>query len=128
MPVPPLTVEGMGSGHGVGGKTVYSQEMCGPGTATSVKTFMSGELAKLGYSATNQSLCGTTGWVVKGSLAIAWTVSDPTELVVELLPVTSQVFIPQWGSSVIVGHYPNFSLSPFTPLRADSRVSTCRPV
>ncbi len=27
VPVPPLTVEGMGSGHGVGGKTVYSPDV-----------------------------------------------------------------------------------------------------
>lgn len=79
VPVPPLTAEGLGDGHDVGGKGVYSQFMCSPGTATSIKTFMSSELGKQGFTATNQSLCGTTGWVVKGSLAIAWNVSSPTD-------------------------------------------------
>lgn len=78
VPVPPLTVEGMGSGHGVGGKTVYSQEMCGPGTVSSVKTFMSTELKKLGFVASGSSYCGSTGWVVKNNLAISWNVSSPT--------------------------------------------------
>ncbi|MGE5334933.1 MAG: hypothetical protein ACM3N4_09565 [Nitrososphaerota archaeon] len=78
VPVPPLSVEGMYDGHQVGGKTVLSQTMCSPGTAASVKTFMSSELAKHGFTATSQSLCGTTGWVVKNNLAIAWTVNSAT--------------------------------------------------
>jgi len=77
IPVPPLSSEGLGDGHDVGGKGVFSQFMCSPGTATSVKSFMSTELGKLGFTATNQSECGTTGWVVKGNLAISWNVSDP---------------------------------------------------
>jgi hypothetical protein len=79
VPVPPLSAEGLGDGHGVGSKTVYSQAMCSPGTAASVKSFMSTELANLGYAATNQSLCGTTGWVLKNGLAISWNVSDPLD-------------------------------------------------
>ena len=79
IPVPPLTSEGLGDGHGVGSKGVYSQSMCSPGTVASVKTFMSAELGKLGFKATNQSECGTTGWVVKGSLAISWNVSNPKD-------------------------------------------------
>lgn len=79
VPVPPLSVEGMYDGHQAGGKTVLSQTMCSPGTAASVKTFMSSELAKHGFTATSQSLCGTTGWVVKNNLAIAWTVNSATD-------------------------------------------------
>lgn len=78
VPVPPLSVEGMYDGHQVSGKTVLSQSMCSPGTVTSVKTFMSKELTKLGFVATSQSWCGSTGWVVKNNLAISWNVSSPT--------------------------------------------------
>jgi hypothetical protein len=78
VPVPPLTAEGLYDGHGVGGKTVLSQSMCSPGTVASVKTFMSTELAKLGFVTSGSSYCGSTGWVVKNNLAIAWNVSSPT--------------------------------------------------
>jgi hypothetical protein len=78
IPVPPLTAEGLGDGHGVGSKTVYSQAMCSPGTAASVKSFMSTELGKLGFTSTNQSLCGSTGWVIKNGLAISWNAGSAT--------------------------------------------------
>lgn len=78
IPLPPLTVEGMGSGHGVGGKTVYSQTMCSPGTAASIASYMHTELTQHGWSATSQNLCGTTGWVINNAgLAINWVVSNP---------------------------------------------------
>jgi hypothetical protein len=78
VPLPPLTVEGMGSGHGVGSKTVYSQEMCSPGTASSISSYMQTELTHHGWSATSQNLCGTTGWVINNAgLAINWNVSSP---------------------------------------------------
>ncbi|HEX6540631.1 MAG TPA: hypothetical protein VF040_02665 [Ktedonobacterales bacterium] len=38
---------------------------------------MSGELTKLGFVATNQALCGMTGWVIKNNLAIKWDMSGP---------------------------------------------------
>jgi hypothetical protein len=78
IPVPPLSAEGLGDGHGVGGKTVFSQSMCSPGTAASVSSFMSTELGKLGFTATSQSLCGSTGWVSKNGLAIKWQVGSAT--------------------------------------------------
>ncbi len=81
VPVPPLTAEGLGDGHQVGSKTVYSQDVCSPGTAASVKTFMSTELAKLGFASTSASLCGSTGWVTKNGLAINWNVSNPLDWV-----------------------------------------------
>jgi hypothetical protein len=79
VPVPPLSAEGLGDGHGVGSKTVYSQALCSPGTTASVTKFMSTELGKLGFVATNQSLCGSTGWVVKNNLAVNWSVSNPVD-------------------------------------------------
>lgn len=36
-----------------------------------------GELGKLGFVATNQALCGMTGWVIKNNLAIKWDMSGP---------------------------------------------------
>jgi hypothetical protein len=78
VPLPPLTIEGMGSGHGVGSKTVYSQEICSPGTASSISSYMHTELTQHGWSATSQNLCGTTGWVINtAGLAINWVVSNP---------------------------------------------------
>jgi hypothetical protein len=78
VPLPPLTVEGLGDGHGVGGKTVYSQTMCSPGTASSISSYMGKELINHGWSKTSQNLCGTTGWRINSSgLAINWNVSDP---------------------------------------------------
>ena len=80
VPLPPLTVEGMGDGHGIGGKTVYSQAMCSPGTASSISSYMSKELGNHGWSATSQNLCGSTGWRINSSgLAISWNVSNPQE-------------------------------------------------
>ena len=80
VPLPPLTVDGMGDGHGVGSQTVYSQVMCSPGTASSISSYMSTELGKHGWSATSQSLCGTSGWVKNSAgLAIKWTVSNPLD-------------------------------------------------
>ncbi len=79
VPLPPLTAEGLGDGHGVGNKTVYDQFMCSAGTASSVNTYLSSEMSKHGWTATSQNLCGSTGWVINGSgLALKWTVSDPT--------------------------------------------------
>jgi hypothetical protein len=78
IPVPPLSAEGLYDGHGVGSKTVLSQSMCSPGTVASVKSFMSTELGKLGFKSTSQSLCGTTGWVLKNGLAISWNVGSAT--------------------------------------------------
>jgi hypothetical protein len=76
--LPPLTVEGIGDGHGVGSKTVYSEAMCSPGTASSVNSYMNSELTHHGWSATSQNLCGTTGWVINtAGLAINWAVSNP---------------------------------------------------
>lgn len=80
VPLPPLTIEGLGDGHGVGGKTVYSQTMCSPGTASSINSYMNAELTKHGWSATSQNLCGTTGWVINNAgLAISWNVSNPVD-------------------------------------------------
>jgi hypothetical protein len=78
VPLPPLTVEGIGDGHGVGSKTVYSEAMCSPGTASSVNSYMNSELTHHGWSATSQNLCGTTGWVINNAgLAISWNVGNP---------------------------------------------------
>ncbi len=80
VPLPPLTIEGMGDGHAVGSKTVYSQTMCSPGTASSISSYMHTELSSHGWSATSQNLCGTTGWVLNNAgLAISWTISDPLD-------------------------------------------------
>ncbi|MGO8947476.1 MAG: hypothetical protein ACLQUY_07405 [Ktedonobacterales bacterium] len=80
VPLPPLTVEGMGDGHGVGSKTVFSEAMCSPGTASSVNSYMNSELTQHGWSATSQNLCGTTGWVINNAgLAIAWNVGNPLD-------------------------------------------------
>jgi hypothetical protein len=80
VPLPPLTIEGLGDGSSVGGLTVYSQAMCSPGTASSISSYMSTELGKHGWSATSQSLCGTSGWVKNNAgLAIKWTVSNPLD-------------------------------------------------
>jgi hypothetical protein len=80
VPVPPLSVMGLGDGHGVGSKTVFSEFMCSPGTASSVATYMNNELTQHGWSATSQSLCGSTGWVINGSgLAISWHITNPTD-------------------------------------------------
>ncbi len=80
VPVPPLTVFGLGDGHGVGNKTVYTQFMCSPGTASSISSYMSKELGQHGWSATSQSECGTTGWMINSAgLAISWQVSNPTQ-------------------------------------------------
>ena len=79
IPVPPLTAEGLYEGHSVGAKTVLSQSMCSPGTAASVTGFMSTELGKLGFTSTSQSLCGSTGWVIKNGLAISWNGGSATD-------------------------------------------------
>jgi hypothetical protein len=77
VPLPPLTVEGLGDGHGVGSKTVFSQAMCSPGTTASISAYMSKELSQHGWSSTSQSLCGSTGWVINGpGLAVKWSVGN----------------------------------------------------
>ena len=61
-------------------KTVYSQAMCSPGTASSISSYMGKELGNHGWSSTTQNLCGTTGWVINGSgLAIKWNLSNPQD-------------------------------------------------
>jgi hypothetical protein len=80
VPLPPLTVEGLGDGHSVGSKTVYSQTMCSPGTAASINAYMSKEMSHHGWSSTSQTLCGTTGWDINSSgLALKWSVTDPKD-------------------------------------------------
>ena len=80
VPLPPLTVEGLGDGSSSGGKTVYSQAMCSPGTASSISSYMGKELGNHSWSSTPQNLCGTTGWVINGAgLAIKWNVSNPQD-------------------------------------------------
>ncbi|HLY29524.1 MAG TPA: hypothetical protein VKQ36_00725 [Ktedonobacterales bacterium] len=80
VPLPPLTVEGLGDGHNVGSKSVFSQFMCSPGTAASISSYMSTELSHHGWSNTSQNLCGTTGWMINNAgLAIDWQVSSATD-------------------------------------------------
>jgi hypothetical protein len=80
VPLPPLTVQGLGDGHGVGGKTVFSEVMCSPGTGASIGAYMSKETGQHGWSSTSQSLCGSTGWVINSAgLALKWAVANPQE-------------------------------------------------
>ena len=80
VPLPPLTAEGLGDGHGVGNKTLYDEFMCSAGTASSVNNYLSTEMGKHGWTSTGQNLCGSTGWVINGAgLALKWSVTNATD-------------------------------------------------